>query len=83
MLLHAPLRTNFKQYRSKIFILQSRLNQASSIYKCPVNLETELELQLKILHWPTKKKTLEQHLSILFLQSLQYTFLVSVSPGIK
>ena len=35
------------------------------------------------LHWPAKKKTLEQQLPIFFLQTLLWTILVSVSPGIK
>ena len=36
-----------------------------------------------IIHRPTKEKTLQQQLPVLFLQTLLYTFLVSVSPGIR
>ena len=35
------------------------------------------------LHWPTRRKNTEPHLTILFLQTLLYTFLFSVSPRTK
>ena len=41
------------------------------------------ELAVDGLHWPAKKEITEQQLPVLFLQTLLYTFLVSVSPGNK
>ena len=40
-------------------------------------------IEFFLLHWPTQKKTPKQQLPVLFLQTLLYTILVSVSPGFK